>query len=268
MRSCRRQTKRDTNNWAPRVGFAWSPSPDRGLMRKLFGDGDGVIRGGFGVSYDVLFYNILVVNASNYPRVVTGRLDNAQNVYPNLAPVGGAAVFNPLAQFVNTPEDTQNPSTRFWSLSVQRQLWSNYTFEIGYTGNVSRNGINQLPGQSRHCRFMRRPPPSSRRAASLDSNRIRRGATCRTSAGAYARLPRRPEGEYHAGYVSVKRRFTHGLAGGSHTFGKLMSDNDESLGVDEYHHRVAADPAGLPATSTPSGRCRRSTGSTASSPTG
>ncbi len=31
------------------------------------------IRGGYGKSYDVLFYNILTVNGSNYPRVVVGR---------------------------------------------------------------------------------------------------------------------------------------------------------------------------------------------------
>jgi hypothetical protein len=38
--------------------------------------------------------------------------------------------------------------------------------------------------------------------------------------------------EFHAGYLSLNRRFTRGLqAGASYTFGKLMSDNDESLGV-------------------------------------
>jgi hypothetical protein len=59
--------KKDTNNWAPRIGFTWSPRSSG-----LFGDGKTVFRGGYGITYDVLFYNILTVNAANFPRVVTG----------------------------------------------------------------------------------------------------------------------------------------------------------------------------------------------------
>jgi hypothetical protein len=223
-------TKRDTNNWAPRVGFAWSPTPQRGLMRKLFGDGDGVIRGGFGVSYDVLFYNILVVNASNYPRVVTGRLDNAQNVYPNLAPTSAVATFNPAAQFVNTPEDAQNPSTRFWSLSIQRQLWSNYTFEIGYTGNISRHGVNQL--QANPATLTAAQAATVVSTGSITSIPIVQARRDFPNFGSRLLIATTSKSEYHAGYASMKRRFTRGLeAGAAYTFGKLMSDNDESLGV-------------------------------------
>jgi outer membrane receptor protein involved in Fe transport len=225
-----RPPARDTNNWAPRVGFAWSPSPERGLMRKLFGDGDGVIRGGFGISYDVLFYNILVVNASNYPRVITGRVDNAQNIYPNLAPVTGAAVFNPLAQFVNTPEDAENPSTRFWSLSIQRQLASHYTVEIGYTGNMSRNGINQLQGNPATLSAAQAATVVA--TGSITSIPVVQARRDFPNIGSRVLIATTSKGEYHAGYVSMKRRFSRGLeAGASYTFGKLMSDNDESLGV-------------------------------------
>ncbi len=81
--------QRDNNNWAPRVGFAWTPRPDGGLLGGLFGgEGQSVFRGGYGVGYDVLFYNILTVNASNYPRVVVPRVDNVFDVYPNLASRG------------------------------------------------------------------------------------------------------------------------------------------------------------------------------------
>jgi hypothetical protein len=112
--------ERDNNNWAPRVGFAWSPAPQGGVSRWLLGDTTSSIRGGYGKSYDVLFYNILVVNASNYPRVVTGLTNNAIDVYPNLAPVSGAPVFNPLATFVNSPQDMEYPESHNWSLSWQR----------------------------------------------------------------------------------------------------------------------------------------------------
>src|SRR5207253_2634066 len=70
--------KMDKNNWAPRVGAAWSPSSNNPII----GNGKSVFRAGFGMGYDVLFYNLLTVNASNYPNVVVGQLFGVQNLYP------------------------------------------------------------------------------------------------------------------------------------------------------------------------------------------
>jgi hypothetical protein len=62
-------TKRDKNNWAPRVGFAYSPEPDSGFLGKILGEGKSSIRGGFGIGYDVLFYSLIASGpAQNYPR--------------------------------------------------------------------------------------------------------------------------------------------------------------------------------------------------------
>jgi hypothetical protein len=222
--------KVDKNNWAPRVGFAYSPSPSGGMMKRLFGQGDGVIRGGFGITYDILFYNILTVNGSNYPRVVVGRLDNAQNVYPTLQSVSGAAVFDPLATYVNTPVDAKNPRTEFWNLSIQRQLASDYTVEIGYLGNIGRNGINQLqanPAELTPAQAATVVATGS--VTSIPSVQARRDFP---QFGSRVLIATTAKSEYHAGYVSVNKRLTRGLQiGGSYTFGKLMSDNDESLGV-------------------------------------
>src|SRR5262249_31930137 len=103
----------DRNNWAPRLGFAYSPG------------GKTVFRGGYGIAYDVLFFNILAVNASNYPRVVTAEIDapGTYGVYPNRLPAQASVPpFDPLAKFINSPSDLQNPTTHFYSFSVQRQL--------------------------------------------------------------------------------------------------------------------------------------------------
>lgn len=222
-------TKRDNNNWAPRLGFAYSPQLQGGILRSFFGDA-GVVRGGYGVSYDVLFYNILTVNASNYPRVVVGRLDNAQNVYPNIAPVTGEAVFNPLATYVNTPEDAQNPMTHFWSLTVQRELAGRYTLEYGYTGNIGRNGINQLqanPGTLTEAQAATVRATLS--TTSIPSVQARRDFP---QFGSRVLIATTAKSEYHAGFVRLDRRFNRGLQFGiSYTFGRMMSDNDESLGV-------------------------------------
>jgi hypothetical protein len=223
--------KKDTNNWAPRVGAAWSPSPSGGLMKRMFGDGDGVVRGGFGVTYDILFYNLLTVDASNFPRVVVPRLDNAQNLYPTVVqPVSGAAVFDPLATYVNTPENAQSPRTSFWNLSLQRQIGSSYTVELGYLGNIGRNGINQLQANPATLTADQAATVAATGlTTSIPSVQLRRDFP---QFGSRTLIATTSKSEYHAGYVKIDKRFNHGLQfGGSYTFSKYMSDNDESLGV-------------------------------------
>jgi hypothetical protein len=46
----------DKNNWAPRIGFAYSPK----FWKKFLGEDATVIRGGFSIAYDAAFYNILL----------------------------------------------------------------------------------------------------------------------------------------------------------------------------------------------------------------
>jgi len=61
--------KADTNNWAPRFGFAWSPRPTGGFWQQLLGSDRFVVRGGYAISYDQVFQNILLNNSRNYPAV-------------------------------------------------------------------------------------------------------------------------------------------------------------------------------------------------------
>ena len=122
--------EKDTNNWAPRVGFNWAPRSSNPIL----GDGKTVFRGGFGMGYDVLFYNLLTVNGSNFPRVVVASLFNVQDVYPGLIPASGAPVFSPLATYVNSAENTVNPDSKYWSFSMGREI-GEFVVELGYTGS-------------------------------------------------------------------------------------------------------------------------------------
>lgn len=222
--------KTDKNNWAPVVGFAYSPQFDQGVLGKLFGDGKSSIRGGYRTAYDVLFYNILTVNASNFPRVVVGRQDNAIDLYPTLTPVSGSPVFNPLAQFVNTPSDSATPYAQIYSLSIQRELSRDFQFEIGYSGSRAINGINQLEGNPAILTAAQAAQvQATRSTTSIPTVQQRR---LFPQFGSRVLIATTAQSSYNAGFVTFNKRFSHGLQFGmSYTFSRNMSNNDESLGV-------------------------------------
>ena len=222
--------RRDNNNWAPSVGFAYSPHPKGGPLAALFGDGLSSIRGGYRISYDLLFYNILTNTATNFPRVVTPLIQNVQNLYPNVQPLNGAPVFNPLATYANLAPDAVTPYTQLWSLSWQRELRRDYVFEVGYTGSHSLGQINQLqanpailtPAQIATVQ-------STRNATSIPSTQARRVFP---QFGSRIIVGTTSQAVYHAGYATLNRRFTRDLQFGvSFTYGRLISDNDEPLAV-------------------------------------
>src|SRR6267378_7783611 len=222
----------DKNNWAPRFGFAYSPSSPSGFLGSLMGNGKTSIRGGFGMAYDVLFYNILVVNASNYPRVVNSTITDASinNLFPTLAPkVATLPPFDPRnTGFVNTPEDMQNPTTNFWSLSIQRELGTGYVLEAGYSGNRSYHQVRQ--GQTNP------PVLTAAQAATViatgNPNSIPSAADRRVNPawGSRTTIEGTAKAEYHAAYLKFDKQMSHGLLlGANYTFSANFSDNDESL---------------------------------------
>jgi hypothetical protein len=60
----------DNNNFEPSVGFAWTPSFKSGPFGFLFGEGKTVWRGGYQVSYDTFFNNLLSNIAADTPNSI------------------------------------------------------------------------------------------------------------------------------------------------------------------------------------------------------
>ncbi|MGE3843888.1 MAG: hypothetical protein AB7I50_20130, partial [Vicinamibacterales bacterium] len=220
----------DRNNLAPRVGLTWSPSVDSGVGKWLFADAQGALRSGYGVSYDLLFYNLLVLTAGNYPRVVNSDTSNAFDVYPSTQPASAAPVFSPAATFRNVPEDTQLPMSQFWSVSYQRQLPGPWSLELGYAGNRGRHGFTQL--QANPAVLTAEQAAAVREAGDpfvIPSVQARRMQPSFGSRILYAGVGR---STYHAGFVRVDRHLAGGLqAGASYTFSRAMSDSDELLAL-------------------------------------
>jgi len=230
--------KKDTNNWAPRAGFAWSPRTRNWLL----GDGNTVFRGGYGIGYDVLFYNLLVVNASNYPRVVTLDVFNPDprtvGLYPNRLQGSATPEFTPLAGYVNSAENTENPEQHFYSLTMQRVV-GDFTFEVGYSGSRGYKGINQI--DLNPARVV--TPEQAALVASTRNQNAIPGVQARRLNPAWGSRVQIPayvgpggsdveaRSEYNAVFFSANRRLRDGLlVNASYTFSKWMSNNDASLG--------------------------------------
>ena len=219
--------QRDNNNFAPTFGFAYSPRPAEGsFLRSLFGDGESVIRGGYRINYDLLFYNILVVNAGNFPFTAVNQVNNVVDQFPARVPVA-APVFNPLNQFINTQVDARTPYSQLYSLSMQRELFRNYVLEFGYTGSRALDQIRQLQMNPSLLSDAQAAAVRARTAIpALQARRVNPAAGARVLIGPGA------QSTYNAGFVALNRRFERGMQFGvSYTFSRNMSNNDESLGV-------------------------------------
>ncbi len=122
----------DRNNFAPRLGFAWTP------LEKT------AIRGGYGISY-VHFHragggNVLpingpqVINAVVVQTPATVGFRTTQEGYP--AGFTDPTRFNPLAANITyMPEDYRSSRVQSWYGSVQRELRDGMLVDLAYVGN-------------------------------------------------------------------------------------------------------------------------------------
>jgi len=220
-------TQRDNNNFAPAFGFAYSPRPAEGsFLRSLLGDGQTVFRGGYRISYDLLFYNILVVNAGNFPFTAVTSVNNVVDQFPAKVPTA-TPVFNPLNQFVNTQEDARTPYSQLYSFSVQREFGRNYLLEVGYTGSRALDQVRQL--QMNPAILTEAQAATVRARGTIPTVQNRR---VNPNAGFRILIGPGAQSTYNAGYATLNKRLSQGLQfNASYTYSRNMSNNDESLGV-------------------------------------
>ena len=163
----------DLNNFAPRVGFAYTPSFKTGFLSKLFGDNKTVIRGGGSVVYDrpggaitfiqdqvsYLFDNSATTQfPAASPRAAL--LNNPRFTGINTLPVQNVApvITRPFTPFVDagspfglaTEEFNYAVDQRFrvpysiqYSFGFQREMPGNFILEATYVGRQSRKLFSQ-----------------------------------------------------------------------------------------------------------------------------
>jgi len=211
----------DNNNFAPRISFAYTPD----FGRRFFGEGQTVIRGGYGISYDVYFNNILSNTAASSPNVLAASLfgSTAGGRGFTGAGVGSlptSATPNPLASITSITRDLVNPQTQVWNFGVQREVPGHVIVDVAYVGSRgARLFINEQvnPGVD---------------DVRINSNRG--SVTLRTNGG---------DSIYHSLQTRVEHGFRNGLmARFAYTYSKAIDDVNSEVFVTTGGSSVGSDP--------------------------
>jgi len=167
------------NNFAPRLGLAYSPGFSDGVLGKIFGGpGKTSIRASFGIYYTSvedlnLFYEVADAPFGLYwtspvsvlmsqPFVIRATGDSIGQRFPFTAPVPGApsnktldfSVYEPFNFFPGFDTHNKLPYGEHFNLNLQRQLTKSTVLTLAYVGTEGHHLITQRdanPGNSALC---------------------------------------------------------------------------------------------------------------------
>ncbi len=194
--------KEDKNNLAPRFGFAYSPNHIGG---RFFGNGKTVVRGGFGVFYDVVFTNITDNSQAASPnanaglsQITTGRgtpnVSVAVTALPNVAA--------PVNTVTSVDSNQVNPYTYQYNLGLEQELPGNSKLSLFYVGT---RGL-KIFGQGQFNYFVN-------------------GARLNPARGSIAARGNYADSDYNSMQVELTHNFQHGVfIRGAYTFGKALDN--------------------------------------------
>lgn len=222
------QVQPDTNNFAPRVGFAWSPG--------FLGGNKTVIRGGFGISYDVFSEIYAILQLPPEFQQTTLNFTDVPNFLPTglVAPplpatpaqrrarnLGGVPVHNPF------------PYSESWTFGVQHQLLADLMVEAKYVGT---RGI-KLPQrlQLNSPRVIQPLPQFDQPLTQAQADALPVPPPVNTArpdplSGLYTVFGDFASSTYHAAEFSVNKRFSQGFTiNAAYTVSKFIDNSSEPL---------------------------------------
>ena len=124
------------------------PEPRLGFAYDIFGDGRGVLRGGFGTSHDREQGNLIFNTVFGNPALVTTPTITNSNI-ANIATAQQAAA-GVLSGIYGADVTGQVPVTYSYSLGIQREIAGGVTLDVAYVGDFGRHlvtarDLNTIP---------------------------------------------------------------------------------------------------------------------------
>ncbi len=211
--------KRDTNNWAPRIGFNYRLGTAPGFLRFLTGDGKLVVRGGYSRTYDLAFNNIFLNIYSAFPfTVVTTLPTNVQNAFVTIDPMRAGTVLPSVGSNPNlitrtiVGADFRSPVAEQFSFQLQRELAKNWALTAGWIGTKGTALFQSVDGNPTV------PVNNNRGTVRVDPTRgvIRQRCNCASSI-------------YHAFQTSLEKRLSQNFSMAAHFTWSAFIDNASEI---------------------------------------
>ncbi|MGH9942671.1 MAG: carboxypeptidase regulatory-like domain-containing protein, partial [Pyrinomonadaceae bacterium] len=236
-------------NFAPRVGIAYSPEFESGLLGRVFGSsGKSSIRAGFSMAYDYIFDNLYILSL---PPQAQQTIDVTGPPYaPNFLANGG--IPNVLVPTGNNParaatssfiDDQEVPYSLTYTLSFQRQFFKDWSMELRYLGTrgvhlLTQNRTNVQArvspedGRPGLPTFFQRPSQAQLDALTLTlddvnarSRIVPRFAAAGFTNPAFAAFLSNGNSTYHGASAQLIRRFADGFQmTAAYTWSHLIDD--------------------------------------------
>ena len=237
------------NNWAPRFGFAWSPTSD----------GKTVIRGGYGIAYDFIYLNPITNQRFLPPFIYSATLSGinsftGNNSYANIL-AGTAAIQQQTAAAVGTLSTTvlnfgsispaiaqnlKNPQVQQWNFGVEREFIG-LVFKASYVGTkgtyLTRTRpinliANPVPAATSVADETARLPQFQAAISGLNGGSTAYSNRYDPRYNTVGYLESSANSSYNALQLQVQKRMTRGLyLSASYTWSKSIDDNSDALGV-------------------------------------
>ena len=208
----RKEVHRDNLDFGPAFGLAWSPSARSGWLGRLFGDGKTVFRGGYQISYDAFFTQLMTNAAGSTPNAINTKVTapNTGRGSPNWLeqlPTTAAAPRLTDAQNALDP-NLRNPYTERWSFGFQRQLPQSMLLDVSYVGSESHRLLTREDWNPRLLTDVRLYP----------------------NYGQVLVIDNAGSSSYHALQMRVDRRFSRGFQlAASYTWSKDIDSTSDAI---------------------------------------
>jgi hypothetical protein len=204
----------DNKDLGPAIGLAWSPAVRSGWLGHLFGDGKTVWRGGYQISYDSEFTQLIFLgpatttpNAINTPVNAPNTGRGSPNWFEQLPAAAAAASLSDSR--IGIDKNLRNPYTERWSFGFERQLGKSAVLDVSYIGSESHRLLTKADWNPRLLSGVRLYP-------------IFGPADIRTSQG---------NSSYHAFEAHLDRRFARGFQlAAAYTWSKFLDSTSEGAG--------------------------------------